>query len=296
MVDVRATVAHIPIATRIDDYWMAGPMTAAAAVGREWDDAKIGLDRDDALCMLIELLDLGNDYGPSERPAHQRHQRFGTVLVAICLMMSSIFSLMLVVMLWRAGLTRFSSPKKRRERGLPPRPAAARESAHSRACRERRSLQPPAAPPQKKFRSAAYPSRSDHDDPALCPPLRPRPDLLASSDRGIPMTKQMTPTQPRRSFSSHSALRIVVLALLFVLMPFPFWNATWFALSPIIESPTPSPMMIPANRRTPRAIRKRASKRRCGVRVGIRGMVNLASPKRFPSTIRVTDAWVIEQR
>ncbi|MGC1167687.1 MAG: hypothetical protein WA886_02215, partial [Candidatus Acidiferrales bacterium] len=39
----------------------------------------------------------------------------------------------------------------------------------------------------------------------------------------------MTPdAQPQKSFGGRWALGIVVLALLFVLMPFLFWNATWF--------------------------------------------------------------------
>ncbi|MGC1594712.1 MAG: hypothetical protein WA774_05095 [Candidatus Acidiferrales bacterium] len=77
----------------------------------------------------------------------------GIMLVAICLMMGGIFSLMLVVMLWQAGLIPIFKPKEAKE-GASAKPAAAAKSATPAATAPAVSApasaaSPAAATPQK---------------------------------------------------------------------------------------------------------------------------------------------------
>jgi predicted lipid-binding transport protein (Tim44 family) len=68
----------------------------------------------------------------------------GIMLVAICLMMGGIFSLMLVVMLWQAGLIPIFKPKEAKE-GASAKPVAAAKSAAPAATAPPASAPAPAA-------------------------------------------------------------------------------------------------------------------------------------------------------
>ncbi|MGA9733165.1 MAG: biotin/lipoyl-containing protein, partial [Candidatus Acidiferrales bacterium] len=112
-----------------------------------------------------------------------------------------------------------------------------------------------------------------------------------------PNNQQMTPdAQPQKSFGGRWALGIVVLALLFVLMPFLFWNATWFG-RPITDNQIAHAL---ADRSHPREIQHvlsqfetRIEKGDPSVRRWYPQMVVLA--KDPIDEIRVTDAWVMGQ-
>jgi biotin carboxyl carrier protein len=103
-------------------------------------------------------------------------------------------------------------------------------------------------------------------------------------------------TQPQKSFGGRWALGILVLALLFVLMPFLFWNATWFG-RPITDNQIAKAL---ADRSHPREIQHvlsqfetRIEKGDPSVRRWYPQMVALA--KDPVDEIRVTDAWVMGQ-
>jgi biotin carboxyl carrier protein len=102
--------------------------------------------------------------------------------------------------------------------------------------------------------------------------------------------------QPQKSFGGRWALGILVLALLFVLMPFLFWNATWFG-RPITDNQIAKAL---ADRSHPREIQHvlsqfetRIEKGDPSVRRWYPQMVALA--KDPVDEIRVTDAWVMGQ-
>ena len=102
--------------------------------------------------------------------------------------------------------------------------------------------------------------------------------------------------QPQRSFGGRWALAILILALLFVLMPFLFWNATWFG-RPITDNQIAKAL---ADRSRPREIQHvlsqfetRIEKGDPSVRRWYPQMVVLA--KDPIDEIRVTDAWVMGQ-
>jgi biotin carboxyl carrier protein len=102
--------------------------------------------------------------------------------------------------------------------------------------------------------------------------------------------------QPQKSFGGRWALGILVLALLFVLMPFLFWNATWFG-RPITDNQIAKTL---ADRSHPREIQHvlsqfetRIEKGDPSVRRWYPQMVALA--KDPVDEIRVTDAWVMGQ-
>jgi biotin carboxyl carrier protein len=102
--------------------------------------------------------------------------------------------------------------------------------------------------------------------------------------------------QPQKSFGGRWALAILILALLFVLMPFLFWNATWFG-RPITENQIAKAL---ADRSHPREIQHvlsqfetRIEKGDPSVRRWYPQMVALA--KDPIDEIRVTDAWVMGQ-
>jgi biotin carboxyl carrier protein len=102
--------------------------------------------------------------------------------------------------------------------------------------------------------------------------------------------------QPQKSFRGRWALAILVLALLFVLMPFLFWNATWFG-RPITDNQIAKAL---ADRSHPREIQHvlsqfetRIEKGDPSVRRWYPQMVVLA--KDPIDEIRVTDAWVMGQ-
>lgn len=102
--------------------------------------------------------------------------------------------------------------------------------------------------------------------------------------------------QPQKSFGGRWALAILILALLFVLMPFLFWNATWFG-RPITENQIAKAL---ADRSHPREIQHvlsqfetRIEKGDPSVRRWYPQMVALA--KDPIDQIRVTDAWVMGQ-
>jgi biotin carboxyl carrier protein len=107
----------------------------------------------------------------------------------------------------------------------------------------------------------------------------------------------MTPAaQPQKSFGGRWALGILVLALAFVLMPFLFWNATWFG-RPITDDQISKAL---ADRSHPREIQHvlsqfetRIEKGDPSVRRWYPQMVLLA--KDPIDEIRVTDAWVMGQ-
>jgi biotin carboxyl carrier protein len=102
--------------------------------------------------------------------------------------------------------------------------------------------------------------------------------------------------QPQKSFGGRWALGILVLALLFVLMPFLFWNATWFG-RPITDKQIAKAL---ADRSHPREIQHvlsqfetRIEKGDPSVRRWYPQMVALS--KDPVDEIRVTDAWVMGQ-
>lgn len=103
-------------------------------------------------------------------------------------------------------------------------------------------------------------------------------------------------SQAQRSFGGRWALAILVLALLFVLMPFLFWNATWFG-RPITDNQITKAL---GDRSHPREIQHvlsqfetRIEKGDPSVRRWYPQMVALA--KDPVDEIRVTDAWVMGQ-
>ena len=102
--------------------------------------------------------------------------------------------------------------------------------------------------------------------------------------------------QPQKSFGGRWALGILVLALLFVLMPFLFWNATWFG-RPITDNQIAKAL---TDRSHPREIQHvlsqfetRIEKGDPSVRRWYPQMVALS--KDPVDEIRVTDAWVMGQ-
>ena len=103
-------------------------------------------------------------------------------------------------------------------------------------------------------------------------------------------------SQAQRSFGGRWALAILILALLFVLMPFLFWTATWFG-RPITDNQISKAL---GDRSHPREIQHvlsqfetRIEKGDPSVRRWYPQMVALA--KDPVDEIRVTDAWVMGQ-
>ncbi len=101
-------------------------MTAAATVGRELGmTQKSNLLEMSVLCALVSLLSLWGivwDFTSGLLTSGID----GIMLLAICLMMGGIFSLMLVVMLWQAGLIPIFKPTaKEAKAGASAKPAAA---------------------------------------------------------------------------------------------------------------------------------------------------------------------------
>lgn len=103
-------------------------MTAAAAVGRESGmTPKSNWIEMSALCVLFILLSLWGivwDFTSGLLASGID----GIMLLAICLMMGGIFSVMLVVMLWQAGLIPIFKPKEAKE-GASAKPAAVAKAA-----------------------------------------------------------------------------------------------------------------------------------------------------------------------
>ena len=102
--------------------------------------------------------------------------------------------------------------------------------------------------------------------------------------------------KPQKSFGGRWALAIVVLTLSFVVMPFLFWNATWFG-RPITDAQISKAL---ADRSHPREIQHvlsqfetRIERGDTSVRKWYPQMVALA--KDPIDEIRVTDAWVMGQ-
>jgi biotin carboxyl carrier protein len=102
--------------------------------------------------------------------------------------------------------------------------------------------------------------------------------------------------KPQKSFGGRWALGIVVLTLAFVVMPFLFWNATWFG-RPITDAQIAKAL---ADRSHPREIQHvlsqfetRIERGDTSVRKWYPQMVALA--KDPIDEIRVTDAWVMGQ-
>jgi hypothetical protein len=103
-------------------------------------------------------------------------------------------------------------------------------------------------------------------------------------------------TKPQKSFGGRWALAIVVLTLAFVIMPFLFWNATWFG-RPITDAQISKAL---ADRSHPREIQHvlsqfetRIERGDTSVRKWYPQMVVLS--KDPIEEIRVTDAWVMGQ-
>jgi hypothetical protein len=103
-------------------------MTAAGAVGRESGmTPKSYLLEMSALCVVFILLSLWGivwDFTSGLLTSGID----GIMLLAICLMMGGIFSVMLVVMLWQAGLIPIFKPKEAKE-GASAKPAAPAKAA-----------------------------------------------------------------------------------------------------------------------------------------------------------------------
>ena len=103
-------------------------------------------------------------------------------------------------------------------------------------------------------------------------------------------------TKPQKSFGGRWALGIVVLTLAFVIMPFLFWNATWFG-RPITDAQISKAL---ADRSHPREIQHVLSQFETRIERG-----DLPVRKWYPQMvvlskdpideIRVTDAWVMGQ-
>ncbi len=141
-------------------------MTAAAAVGRESGmTQKSNLLEMSALCVLFIILSLWGivwDFTSGLLTSGID----GIMLLAICLMMGGIFSLMLVVMLWQAGLIPIFKPKAKE----------AKEAA-----------KPAAAPAAKSAAPAVAAS------PASAPAAAPAAPATALTQKAAPPT-QTTPT------------------------------------------------------------------------------------------------------
>src|SRR5271154_5155945 len=107
----------------------------------------------------------------------------------------------------------------------------------------------------------------------------------------------MTPeSKPRASFGGRWTFAILIVAFLFVLMPFLFWNATWFG-RPMTDAQIAKAL---ADRTHPREIQHvlaqletRIEARDPGVKQWYPQIVALA--KDPVDEIRVTDAWVMGQ-
>lgn len=105
-----------------------------------------------------------------------------------------------------------------------------------------------------------------------------------------------TDPKPQKSFGGRWTYGIVIMAFLFVLMPFLFWNATWFG-RPLTDAQIAKSL---ADRSHPREIQHaltqietRIEGRDASVRRWYPDMVTLASDP--VDEIRITDAWVMGQ-
>ena len=96
----------------------------------------------------------------------------GIMLLAICLMMGGIFSLMLVVMLWQAGLIPIFKPKAKE----------AKEAASSK----------PAAAPAAK---PAAPAPAPPPAPASAPAAAPAAPATAPTQKAAPPAQTTPPTK-----------------------------------------------------------------------------------------------------
>ncbi|MFZ3216784.1 MAG: biotin/lipoyl-binding protein [Candidatus Acidiferrales bacterium] len=111
-----------------------------------------------------------------------------------------------------------------------------------------------------------------------------------------PASNRAGAASPAKSFGGRWALGILVLALAFVVMPFLFWNATWFG-RPVTDSQIANAL---ADRSHPREIQHvlsqfetRIERGDASVRKWYPQMVALS--KDPIDEIRVTDAWVMGQ-
>src|SRR5580658_10616467 len=103
-------------------------------------------------------------------------------------------------------------------------------------------------------------------------------------------------TKPQKSFGGRWALAIVVLTLAFVIMPFLFWNATWFG-RPITDAQIAKAL---ADRSHPREIQHVLSQFETRIERNDTAVRNwypqiVALSKDPIEEIRVTDAWVMGQ-
>jgi hypothetical protein len=105
-----------------------------------------------------------------------------------------------------------------------------------------------------------------------------------------------TTQAPRKSFGGKWAYGVLILALLFVLMPFLFWNATWFG-RPLTDAQIGKALNDRAHPREIQhaltQIEARMEARDATVRRWYPEMVTLASDP--VDEIRVTDAWAMGQ-
>jgi biotin carboxyl carrier protein len=102
--------------------------------------------------------------------------------------------------------------------------------------------------------------------------------------------------KPQKSFGGRWALAIVVLTLAFVIMPFLFWNATWFG-RPITDAQIAKAL---ADRSHPREIQHVLSQFETRIERGDNSVHKwypqmIALSKDPIEEIRVTDAWVMGQ-
>lgn len=109
-------------------------------------------------------------------------------------------------------------------------------------------------------------------------------------------TETLTQSPPQKSFGGRWTYGVVLMAFLFVLMPFLFWNATWFG-RPLTD---PQIAKALADRAHPREIQhvlsqieSRIEGRDPSVRRWYPDLVKLAADP--IDEIRVTDAWVMGQ-
>jgi hypothetical protein len=125
-------------------------MTPAAAVGRESGmTQKSNLFEMSALCVLFILLSLWGivwDFTSGLLTSGID----GIMLVAICLMMGGIFSVMLVVMLWQAGLIPIFKPKEAKEAASAKPAAAAKPATPAPAASPAPAQTAPATAPAQK--------------------------------------------------------------------------------------------------------------------------------------------------
>jgi hypothetical protein len=145
-------------------------MTAATAVGRESGmTPKSYLLEMSALCVLFIILSLWGivwDFTSGLLTSGID----GIMLLAICLMMGGIFSLMLVVTLWQAGLIPILKPKAKEAKGATSAKPAAVPAAKSAA--PAAAASPAPAPAAVQAAPSAAPAQKPAPPAQTTPPTK----------------------------------------------------------------------------------------------------------------------------